>query len=210
MPFLHFGWTSLVAFAIICWLLYRAVGWLSMLSGAASTVLFILLQIYFGREFGRRRRLTAGITDQRVRLSSEVLGGILSIKAYAWEPAFLATLSQLRSAEHASIYISQGMKAFNLALCACSMTQPAMQGLVVVMWVAVWAREGRDSPQVFGMAWEWPVQSMSTGSSPVLPGLPHTHFLMPILRLGGAGLSNLWAQILRRRQFPRWRPSVCS
>ena len=53
-------------------------------------------KVYFGKQFAYRRRKTAAITDKRVRLTSEVLGGIMSIKAYVWEKAFLDMLGKLR------------------------------------------------------------------------------------------------------------------
>jgi hypothetical protein len=51
------------------------------------------------------------ITDKRVRLTSEVLSGIASVKAFAWERAFAVCISDLRNQEHASILVSQSMKA---------------------------------------------------------------------------------------------------
>lgn len=56
------------------------------------------------------------MTDQRVKMTSEVLTGIASVKACVWEAAFLRALGELRAAEHGSIAVSQGMKACTLAL----------------------------------------------------------------------------------------------
>lgn len=51
-----------------------------------------------------------------MRLTSEMLGGISSVKAYAWEKAFLSKLAKLRDMEHRSIFVSQSMKACTGAL----------------------------------------------------------------------------------------------
>ena len=43
------------------------------------------LQYIFGKKFITRRRITAGLTDERVKLTSEIIQGISSIKAFNWQ-----------------------------------------------------------------------------------------------------------------------------
>ena len=116
MPMLHLGWAALPVSCAVVWLLCRELGWRPTAAGAGTMLAFVFLQVYFGKQFGRRRRITAKITDRRVRLTSEMLSGVASVKAYAWEEPFLARLGELRGEEHASIFRSQSMKAVTLAL----------------------------------------------------------------------------------------------
>jgi len=126
-PMLHMGWTGLlVSITAVCFLA-RELGWASALCGSTTMVAFVALQMYFGKQFGRRRSITAKITDARVRLTGEMLAGVASVKAYAWEAPFLAKLSSLRRDEHASIFVSQSMKAATLA---SYFAAPALTSLV--------------------------------------------------------------------------------
>ena len=136
MPFLHFGWCAILVFAAVVALLYRELGWEATLAGATTMVFFIALQVHFGKQFGVRRRITAKITDQRVRLTGELLSGVASVKAYAWESAFLDALKQLRRDEHRSIYVSQSMQACTLALYFAAPAISSLATFSVFVYVA--------------------------------------------------------------------------
>ena len=45
----------------------------------------------------------AGLTDERVKTTAEVLSGILTVKAHCWEAALTNKLAAVRAREHASI-----------------------------------------------------------------------------------------------------------
>jgi hypothetical protein len=60
-PMLHLGYTSLLSAVVVVVLLARALGWAPALAGSATMVAFIALQMHFGREFGRRRAITAKV-----------------------------------------------------------------------------------------------------------------------------------------------------
>ena len=38
---------------------------------------------------GARRRITAVRSDERIKLATEVISAIMSVKAYCWEPPFM-------------------------------------------------------------------------------------------------------------------------
>ena len=72
MPFLHFSYNSVVVFLLLCGLMVIEVGWAPTAAGGSTMVVLIMIQLYFSRQFARRRGITAKITDQRVRLTNEV------------------------------------------------------------------------------------------------------------------------------------------
>ena len=47
-----------------------------------------LLAAWVGKQFGRLRVETAGKTDRRIRLMSEIVNGMKVIKMYCWEKPF--------------------------------------------------------------------------------------------------------------------------
>jgi ATP-binding cassette subfamily C (CFTR/MRP) protein 4 len=115
MPFLHFLWSApmdLLAVFIIMWSMVGS----AALAGIGSQLLVIPLQVYFGKQFAKRRRATASFTGERVRRTAELLAGIVSVKACTWEAPFRRVLAKVRDQERQSILRSQAMKAFNLAL----------------------------------------------------------------------------------------------
>jgi ATP-binding cassette, subfamily C (CFTR/MRP), member 1 len=116
MPMFHLGYWAFLGSVFAIYLLSVEVGLWSSLAGTGTIVCYVAVQIQFAQQFGLRRRITAKITDMRVRLTSEMLSGISSVKAYAWERAFLDKLTGLRLMEHNSIFVSQSMKACTGAL----------------------------------------------------------------------------------------------
>jgi ATP-binding cassette subfamily C (CFTR/MRP) protein 4 len=113
---LHFAWTAPMDFLVVVLLLWLKVGWLSTFAGVAVPTLCLPVQLYLGKRFGRQRRKTTHFTDLRVRAASEVFGGISSVKVAGWDHAFEDRVGAFRNDERDSIFVSQAMKALNLAL----------------------------------------------------------------------------------------------
>lgn len=57
------------------------------------------LQVYRARVYGGMRKAKLNITDERVRLSTEVLAAIKVVKLYAWESAFKQKILAIRDRE---------------------------------------------------------------------------------------------------------------
>ena len=55
-----------------------------------------LIAGWVGKQFGRLRVETAGKTDRRIMLMSEIVNGIKVIKMYCWEKPFSKLLNDLR------------------------------------------------------------------------------------------------------------------
>ena len=56
--------------------------------GAALLAHYSPIQLHFSRKLGQVRKITAGWTDKRMKTTSEIFSGILSIKAFVWETPF--------------------------------------------------------------------------------------------------------------------------
>ena len=118
-------------------LLVLYVGWQAALVGCITTIGALPLQIWCGRQAGQARRRTAGITDTRVRLMSEVLAGIQSVKAFVWEEPFRQSIAAARRLERASLARAALMRALGLATFFCASPLAAF-----ATFFMVWARGG--------------------------------------------------------------------
>ena len=66
--------------------------------------------------FKKLRAKTAKATDGRVRLISELLHGILSVKAFAWEEPCLEAVAAARSKEASTVLRAQWCRSLTAAL----------------------------------------------------------------------------------------------
>ena len=80
---------------IILAILWNYFGY-ACLAGFGVLILFIPFQGMMGRLFGRVRRNTAGLTDERIRVMSEIISGMRVIKMYSWEEAFSDLINNIR------------------------------------------------------------------------------------------------------------------
>lgn len=71
----------------------------SALVGLGVLVLAFPLQIGLVKIMFSQRKKAVGVTDLRIRLTTEVLQGIRLIKLYAWEAFYTRQLSDLRRKE---------------------------------------------------------------------------------------------------------------
>ena len=75
------------------YLLYRQVG-LSCLVGVAIAIVMIPLNKYVADKIGAMSTKMMSAKDERVKLMSEVLHGVRSIKFFAWEEYFLGRVGR--------------------------------------------------------------------------------------------------------------------
>ncbi|KAG0025021.1 hypothetical protein BGZ82_010268, partial [Podila clonocystis] len=83
---------------VVIGLLIRLMG-PSALLGAAILMASNPLQAWGVARLGPVRKKASQSTDQRIRLSTEVLQGVRVIKFFAWEPSFLKKLADIREHE---------------------------------------------------------------------------------------------------------------
>ncbi|KAF0692507.1 hypothetical protein As57867_016372, partial [Aphanomyces stellatus] len=68
-------------------------------SGTAATVVVLLGSSHLAAKIGATRLRVTSITEERVKVTSEMLQGIRVMKFYAWEPAIMRRLEALRQHE---------------------------------------------------------------------------------------------------------------
>ncbi|BFZ59390.1 ATP-binding cassette glutathione S-conjugate transporter ycf1 [Saitoella coloradoensis] len=76
--------------------LYNLVGF-SMFAGLAVMIIMIPLNAWLARLMKRMQKEQMHNKDSRTRLMTEILNNIKSIKLYAWEPAFMQKLREVRN-----------------------------------------------------------------------------------------------------------------
>ncbi|XP_053998577.1 probable multidrug resistance-associated protein lethal(2)03659 isoform X1 [Hylaeus anthracinus] len=96
--FLHYLWIGPLETILIIYFMYEEVE-VSAFIGVATLLMFIPLQGYLGKKSSILRLKTAIRTDERVRLTNEIIGGIQAIKMYTWEKPFSALVEKARRRE---------------------------------------------------------------------------------------------------------------
>jgi hypothetical protein len=61
-PMMHLGYIAIPSSVVVVVLLAQALGWASALAGSSTMFAFIVIQVHFGKEFGRRRGITAKVS----------------------------------------------------------------------------------------------------------------------------------------------------
>jgi ATP-binding cassette subfamily C (CFTR/MRP) protein 4 len=79
-------------------LLWQEVG-VSSLAGFAAVVLCVPLQRFVGHKFGVYRRKAATASDDRIRVTGQLLQGAQQLKMAAWEIPFRDYIAKLRTKE---------------------------------------------------------------------------------------------------------------
>ena len=103
--FMNFLWHGPVSAIIVMCLLIPEMGFFSALAGGAWIAVLIPLQIWVAGSIGRVRRKMISKTDERVKLTNEILSSIRAIKIYGWEvPIHLRVLAE-RSKELAQLQV---------------------------------------------------------------------------------------------------------
>ncbi|KAF7996689.1 hypothetical protein HCN44_002335 [Aphidius gifuensis] len=96
--FLHYLWIGPLETIIVTYFMYLEVGWAAVI-GVGSLLLFIPLQAWLGKKSSTLRLKTAIRTDERVRLTNEIISGIQAIKMYTWEHPFSHLIEKARRKE---------------------------------------------------------------------------------------------------------------
>ncbi|XP_076648686.1 putative multidrug resistance-associated protein lethal(2)03659 isoform X2 [Halictus rubicundus] len=96
--FLHYLWIGPLETVIVMYFMYREVE-ISAIIGVAVLLLFVPLQGWLGKKSSILRLKTAIRTDERVRLTNEIISGIQAIKMYTWEKPFSALVERARKKE---------------------------------------------------------------------------------------------------------------
>jgi len=95
---LHAGWSSPAQFFVAVALLYKYIGPSSLIA-LAFTLLTFPLQAKLLKMQTAITRKNASVTDNRVKLTNEILQGIKAVKFYAWERPFSEEVGRIREQE---------------------------------------------------------------------------------------------------------------
>ncbi|XP_015184428.1 PREDICTED: probable multidrug resistance-associated protein lethal(2)03659 isoform X2 [Polistes dominula] len=96
--FLHYLWIAPLETMIITYFMFAEVQ-ISAIIGVVTLLMFIPLQGYLGKKSSELRLRTAIRTDERVRLTNEIITGIQAIKMYTWEKPFSDLIEKARKKE---------------------------------------------------------------------------------------------------------------
>ncbi|XP_063633943.1 probable multidrug resistance-associated protein lethal(2)03659 isoform X1 [Cydia splendana] len=96
--FAHYLWIGPLETLIMTMFLYRELG-TAAVYGILTIVAVIPFQIFLGTRTAYYRRKTALKSDDRVRLTKEIVMGIEVIKMYTWEEPFRALIDDVRRQE---------------------------------------------------------------------------------------------------------------
>ncbi|CAG8661679.1 18370_t:CDS:2, partial [Racocetra persica] len=96
--YFHAIWAAPIQICIALGLLMSNIG-PSALAGFAILVILGPMQGKVMSLLARTRAKVADVTDERVKLTQEILTGIRAIKCYAWEDSFIDALNKLRNKE---------------------------------------------------------------------------------------------------------------
>lgn len=80
--YLHMIWSAPFQILVVMAMLVRVLGPLPAVVGLAVTASLVPLSTLVGRELGRLRKATVAATDERLRMTSEVLTGVKAVKIY--------------------------------------------------------------------------------------------------------------------------------
>ncbi|CAI5520236.1 unnamed protein product, partial [Closterium sp. Naga37s-1] len=111
--FAQFLWAAPLELVVVTALIVLEVGAQPAFAGIAALLALIPLQALFGHFFAKQRRRTVEFTDARVKMTGEVLSGILAVKMFAWEAPFTSFIQRIRNKERRNIELASYIKAFN-------------------------------------------------------------------------------------------------
>ncbi|XP_065902754.1 ATP-binding cassette sub-family C member 4-like isoform X2 [Dysidea avara] len=115
LEFIHMWWIFPLSAPLAVYLLWSEVG-PSCLVGFGIMFLQPPLQYILARLYTRMWLKAAKVTDNRVRVMNEIIGGMRLIKMYAWEWAFHEYVKMIRRKESKIITKASMIRSFNQAL----------------------------------------------------------------------------------------------
>ncbi|XP_053674245.1 uncharacterized protein LOC128724542 [Anopheles nili] len=113
--FFHDLWKGPVELIIVAVLVYLEIGPTGLI-GIGFLLLFIPIQAWLGKKSAAFRMAAALATDERVRVTNEIVRGIQVIKMYVWERPFEEIVSKLRRKEIQALRGSAIVKSALFAL----------------------------------------------------------------------------------------------
>ncbi|KAJ3033620.1 hypothetical protein HDV00_006018 [Rhizophlyctis rosea] len=115
ITFMHLMWTAPTQVLAVTIMLCIQLGWPALV-GMALLAVTGPIQMRLMKILSQVRRNVAPITDQRVRLTQEVLQGIRVLKFFAWEASFAEKIETIRNKEMKEVFRRSFLNAFVMAI----------------------------------------------------------------------------------------------
>ena len=112
---MHNIWSAPLEAIIVFGFIWNQIG-ISTLFSYAVLLLLVPLQWFFSKKFGTYRKNTVRWTDERVKITNEILVGCQIVKMYRWEEALEAVVQNARQNEVKSIRQASRIRAMNTAI----------------------------------------------------------------------------------------------
>ncbi|XP_004591269.2 ATP-binding cassette sub-family C member 3 [Ochotona princeps] len=118
-PFLNLLWSAPLQVILAIYFLWQILG-PSVLAGVALMVLLIPLNGAVAMKMRAFQVEQMKLKDSRIKLMSEILGGIKVLKLYAWEPSFLKQVEGIRESELQLLRKSAYLQAISTFIWICT------------------------------------------------------------------------------------------
>ncbi|CAF5015111.1 unnamed protein product [Rotaria sp. Silwood1] len=113
--FMHHMWSAPLEALIVFGLIWNKIG-IATLFGYAVLLLLVPLQLFFSKKFGTYRKNTIRWTDERVKITNEILVGCQIVKMYRWEEALETIVHNAKKNEIKSIRKATRIRAINVSM----------------------------------------------------------------------------------------------
>jgi ATP-binding cassette subfamily C (CFTR/MRP) protein 1 len=117
--YLHILWSGPFQMSMAIYFLYQSLG-PAVFGGVAVMVLMIPINAVLASKSRKLNKIQMNNKDSRSRLMDELLSGIRVIKLYAWEPAFLRKIYNVREAELKTLEKIGYLSAFQTFTWSCT------------------------------------------------------------------------------------------
>lgn len=131
MSFAHILWSGPMQLAAVTGLLIWLVG-ISAFAGLAVILFTVPLQYWASKRLAYYRKLTSTTSDERVKLTQEVLNGIKILKVYSWQKPFMAMINAIRLKEVKSL---SGILVLRAVTSGFLQTVPILAAIVTFIFV---------------------------------------------------------------------------
>lgn len=115
LVYFYYLWVGPITMVCCVGLLWYQIG-VSCLAGIALLVLYLPFQGLMGHIFSVFRTKSSALTDDRLRLMSEIIPAMRVIKMYVWEKPFGALVELARVREVSVIHKSMILRSINLSI----------------------------------------------------------------------------------------------
>ncbi|CAF0933395.1 unnamed protein product [Rotaria sordida] len=115
IKYIHILWMGPLEALIVFGIIWHEIG-IPTLFGYAVLLLQLPIQWFFSKKFRTYRKNTMQWTDERVKITNEILVGCQIVKMYRWEEALETVVHNTRKKEFQSIRKANRIRAINMAI----------------------------------------------------------------------------------------------